>query len=303
MNRGEIDFIFTTGSKGLQDNLEFFNSIIDAYANMKMPIYIKNNDLQLAPYLIGKAGTYTFDEKEWKDYEEKLQSKSYGVICGQSTIAIDVKRFLEENNTANAFKIFVRKMVMSLLSANSLQRRRAEEYFKPILWLMEEPREFFRFSRNYIRFWNYGWKEPKMDQTFVIELMKSTRELIDRFCVVEENIYKSCGMPTRFRIAFSSAFRRFKDDPFFTKMSFPKIEIKNIKDIYSKELKEVLTGKENIFDVFSGGDRARFFRTGEINADDICRELNVIMTSYRLPLFCYDFGEAGGTNVKLTSFI
>ena len=300
---GHIDFVFGVKTKWMQDNLDFFKKLIDIFSNKRRYLYIKNNDLLSAPYIVGKAGGYTFDLQEWEIYQNELQKESYGVICSQSSIAIDVKQFLEENKTPKSFRIFVRKMARSLLSANSLQRRRAEEYFKPILWLMNDPRELFRFGRNYIRLWNYGWKEPKMDQEFVVELMNSTRESIDRFCIVEEIIYKSCGMPTRFRIAFSSAFREFKEDSFFSKGNFPKIEIKNTKEIYSKELKDILVGKEKLFEIFSGGDRARFFRSGEVDPDDICREFNIIMVSYRLPLFCYDFGEVKGTNLKLTSFI
>ena len=63
-----------------------------------------------------------------------------------------------------------------------------------------------------------------------------------------------------------------------------------------------MTEKEKIFEVFDGGDRIRFFRNGQINPKDIEREVSIILNTYKLPFFCYDFGGVHG-NLKLTSFI
>jgi len=198
--------------------------------------------------------------------------------------------------------LFIKNIVKSLLYANSLQRRKSDEYFKDIVKLtFPHVREFFNLSKNYIRFWNYGWKEPDLNQNYVIELIKSTKEEIDNFCVSEETIYKSCGMPTRFKVAFSCLFNGLKFN--FSKRSPQKIEIKKLEDLYSKKVKEMLSVKEEIFQAFDGGDRARFYRTGKINSKDICREFNIILKTYKIPFFCYEFSEVRGAELKLTSFI
>jgi hypothetical protein len=87
----------------------------------------------------------------------------------------------------------------------------------------------FSHSKNYIRFWNYGWKEYKLDPQLVLELMKSTKETTDEFCMSEETIYKSCGMPTRFRIGFSCAFREMNKEE-FSEEKFRKLQTRIIKN-------------------------------------------------------------------------
>jgi len=68
-----------------------------------------------------------------------------------------------------------------------------------------------------------------LNQNYVIELIKSTKEEIDNFCVSEETIYKSCGMPTRFKVAFSCLFNGAKFN--FSERSPQKIEINKMASI------------------------------------------------------------------------
>ena len=302
MHSENIILIFDVRSKELQENSDFFEKVIDIFMNTKTKIYIKNQDLYGAPYILGRAGPYCFDESEWLVYKKEFQKQSYGLACSQSTVVVHVNRFFKEYNDVNQFRLFIKNIVKSLLSANSLQRRKSDEYFREIVKLtFPNVKEFFTMSRNYIRFWNYGWKDPNLNQNYVIDLIKSTKKEIDNFCVAEETIYKSCGMPTRFKVAFSCLFNgsKFK----FSKGLFNKIEIKKLEDLYSKEIEEILNIKEEIFQAFDGGDRARFYRTGKINSKDICRELNIILKTYKIPFFCYEFSEIRGAELKLTSFI
>ncbi len=301
-NIDNIDFVFRTTAKELYDKSDFLSRIIKTYLENKAELYIINKDIKLAPIIIGKAGTYTFEDDEWEIYQNEILPRSLGTICTQSTISIDLKRFLEENKNASKFRSFVKNMSVALLEANSLQRRRSEEYFKPIEWLSENPVDLFRFSRNYIRFWNYGWKDPDKDFSQTKALLNSTKELIDRFCIVEENIYKSCGLPIRFRVAFSAAFKKRKND-FFTKGHYNTISVKNTKDIHQDSMHELLIQKEKIGKIFSGGDRLRIHREGDADVDSVLRELNILITTYRIPLICYNFSKIKKDNSKLTSYI
>ncbi len=296
-------FIFMVNNKWLKEEESYLTSIIDIFASNRLKLYLQNKDLVKAPYLIGRAGVYTFNETEWEIYNKAVQLNSYGIVCSQSTIAIDVKNSLRELKNVDAFKIFVGKTAMSLLSANSLQRRRAEEYFKPILWLTEKPQILFSYSRNFVRFWNYVWEDKIYTKDMIFSLLEDTKQEIKRFCIVEENIYKSCGIPTRFRIAFSSALSGLKQDSFITGENFFKIEIKELKDLYSDHVKEILSYKEKLFSIFSGGERIKINRKGNIDLKDIYREINYLLTSYNLPLLCYDFSSISGTEIKLTRFM
>lgn len=297
-----INFIFDTRSKELRENSSFFEKVIEIFSRSKIQLHIKNQDLHEAPYMLGRAGPYAFDESEWKLYKKKLQGKILGIACGQSTIAVDIDKFFTGSRSIKQFREFIMKIVNALLAANSLQRKRSEEYFKNLISLnIPLTRELFIFSKDYIRFWNYGWKQPKLDENLGINLIKSVKEEVDDFAVSEDTIYKACGIPTRFRVAFSCAFKEF-DTKAFSEEKFKRIQIKKIEDLYSNKIKQLLKEKEEIFTLFDGGDRLRFYRSGDINAEDICRELNIILNTFKIPFFCYDFGEIT-ENIKLTSFI
>jgi len=284
--------IFQISTKWLLENKEFLTKIIDIHIKNNKDIFLQNKDLLDIPFIIGRAGPYLFDKDEWEIYKNTLQEKNKGVVCSQSTITIDVQKVFEEGKNVDFFREFVRKMVLSLLSANSLQRRRAEEYFKQLLWLTEDAKSLFSFSRNFIRYENYKWEDPNLEHEFIIDLLNETKNEIDTFCIVEENIYKSCGIPTRFKIGFSSILNKK-----------PIIEIKKFDDFYSDNIKEELKNREKLFRIFSGGDIVVFKRKNSINPEDICRDINVLMTSYSLPIFSYSFGKAHTGNLKLTNFI
>ena len=69
------------------------------------------------------------------------------------------------------------------------------------------------------------------------------------------------------------------------------------------KFKDTLKAKEKICEIFDGGDRLRIFRSGSIEVDEIIKEFGILLNSYNIPLYCYDFGEIRGANLKLTSFI
>jgi len=135
----------------------------------------------------------------------------------------------------------------------------------------------------------------------VIDLIESIKQEVDEFCITEETIYKACGMPTRFKVAFSCAFSEFDEE--LSEKQFKKILINKFDDLYSPEIKEYLQARAKVFKIFDGGDRVRLYRTGRFLPEDIIRELNIILNSYQLPFICYNFGKLKGGNLKITEFM
>ncbi|MDD5086427.1 MAG: hypothetical protein PHV16_01615 [Candidatus Nanoarchaeia archaeon] len=302
MNSDGLNIIFNMGSKEIQEKSSVIEVISSRFISSRKRMNIKNSDICEAPYILGRAGPYSLNEEEWLLYKRDFQKESYGLACSQSTICVDVEKFFIEYKNISNFRIFIKNIVKSLLSTNSLQRRRSDEYFREILKIaFPNLMQFFAFSRNYIRFWNYGWKNPNINQNYVIELIKSTKEEVDNFCVSEETIYKSCGMPTRFKVAFSCLFKKANES--FSERQFNRIEVRKLEDLYSKEMKELLSVKEEIFNAFDGGDIARFYRVGKLDPKDSPREFNIILKTYKIPFFSYDFHGINEADLKLTSFI
>jgi hypothetical protein len=303
-NLNNISFIFDVQPREFQDRYEFFEKIIDLFSKHNINLYIKNQNIHKAPYILGRAGPYTFDEEEWQLYKKELQGNIYGLVCAQATVMVDMERFFNDASTdIESFKIFIAKIMESFLTTNSLQRGKSDEYFENLIKLLEKQhiRDFFVFSKNYIRFWNYGWKRLNFDQDYLIDFFKEAKNMVDKFCISEETIYKSCGMPTRFRIAFSCAFEEFIKD-IFSKPRYSKFYINDIKAFYKNEIKNTLDTKEKLFRIFDGGDLITFYRGGNFDAKNIMREISFILNSYKLPFFRYNFGTMRETNLSLARF-
>ncbi|MFH1505774.1 MAG: hypothetical protein ABIE94_02185 [archaeon] len=292
--------IFALNSIDLSKHHKIIEEATSHFSKHKLKLNIKNISLKEAPYAVGRSGVHTLDDEEWEIHKEESRGKTLGVSCVQSSVAIDIDRFFKNFETQADFRKFILKTAKSLLTANTLQRRNSLEYFRKINELNKEnTTDFFRFSRNYIRLWNYDWQEKK--QEHIISLLESCQEEIGDFCHQEETIFKSCGIPIRFKVVFSSTFAHFDQD-FLSKRTYHKTTIRRIEDLHTDEMKNFIQTREKIFKIFEGGDRTRFFRSGDFTPEDITREINYILNSYELPFFCYDFTERKG-NISLTNFM
>ncbi|MEM4282498.1 MAG: hypothetical protein QXU88_01535 [Candidatus Woesearchaeota archaeon] len=299
-----ITFVFDTQLKEFYEHSDFFEKLVQLYSRHNESLYIKNQNCYQAPYFVGKAGPYTFSENEWLLYEKEMQGHIPGLICGQSTIMVDVERFFQNQEKAiEQFKRFVLKIADSLLLANSLQRQRSDELFGSLIALdPSHAKNFFMFGKNYVRFWNYGWKNSQFSIEFLLSYLKESKKAVDDFCIAEDTIYKSCGMPTRFRVAFSCAFDDFVRD-IFTKPSYKRYFVRGLSDLYNDELKQVMETKEKLFEVFDGGDMISFYKKGPMQPKDVLREMGFILNTYRLPFFRYSFSGALELNVRLEQFL
>ena len=302
LNPKKINLIFNINNRDLQKNSEFFEYVIQSFSNQKIKLNVKNKDIYTAPMFKGRAGIYTFDEEEWKIYQKNIKSNVIGLSCSQSAIAVNINKFFETYKTETEFRKAILNAAKVLLSANTIQRRKSNEYFKNINILnYPNSSDFYKFSTNYIRFWNYDWHKDIDENNNLFELIKSTKELVDNFCFSEETIFKSCGIPIRFKVVFSSAFRNF-DPVFMGDRDYKKANVKKIEDLYKGEIKDFILAREKMFEIFDGGDRLRIFRTTDFEPTDIIHEFGTILSSFKIPFFTYDFSGLRGM-VKLTNFI
>ena len=300
----KINIVFYTNSREILRNSDIWALIVSEFSREKIKINIQNKDLVAAPMFKGRAGMYCFDEKEYQTYLRNVKGKTLGIVSSQLSIAVNINRFLEDN-TASDFRQAILNAAKMLLSANAVQRRKNNEYFRGIN-VLNSPyaSDFYRFSTNYIRLWNYDWYKDLKDNSNnkdMLELLQSTKELIDTFCLSEETIFKSCGIPMQFRISFSSAFRNF-DIKFMGEREYQKATVKGIDDYSSGDIKDFMIAREKLFDMFDGCDRLRIFRSQGFKNEDIVREFLFVLNNYKIPFFTYDFSDLRGT-IKLTNFM
>jgi hypothetical protein len=285
--------------KDFSQHAQEIRKIASVQLEKKSDLMIHNKAIWPAPYIVGRAGPYTLHPAEWQCYEKTHPLPA--IVCGQSTMMFDVEQLMKENREAD-LPAFITKAADALLLTNSMMRSHSSELFEPLIRLNpEHAADFFMLSRNVIRLWNYGWKAPAQDSDVVLQKLAGCKNVLDRFCPAEETIYKSCGMPMRFRVALSCCFETFVKDT-FTPASFKKFTFRNMQQLYESGEHKILAAKETLFSVFDGGDIISFYREGNPSVEDALRELCFIISSYRFPLFRYSFATTRSTDLKLTDF-
>lgn len=299
INPRNITVVFKTQSKEVKTHEALFRNIVSEFSKEEIKLNIHNKEIHNAPIIIGKAGPYTIREHEWADYEENIRGKTLGLVIASTSIAIDVYRFFKEDLSAADFRSLIIKTAKTLLKINIIQNKKSNEYFKRLNELNKPyTKKFFAYTRNYIRLWNYDWREKK--QEHIIDLLESTRQEIKKFCSTQHTIYRACGIPFNFDIVFSSVFRKFAKN--LSSRKYIKTTIRKFKDYHSPEITSYMNIRERLFRILDGGDRIRFFRSGEYTPRDMTRELIFLMNTYYLPLVTIDFKERKG-ELKLTNFI
>ncbi|MCC7574157.1 hypothetical protein KO361_01035 [Candidatus Woesearchaeota archaeon] len=306
VNPDKVFVIFQTNSKTLSGQNRLISSVVKNFSEKKIRVNVQNVDLHKAPYMIGRAGAYTFDEQDWELYCSKVRGKTIGVCCSETSIYIDIYRSFKDKVNYSAFRELIMKIARALLLATSTQRKKSDSLFRPVNKLNQGfQSKFFSFSYNYIRLWNYDLlfsQEQDKDSGFVIfnDLLMSAVDELDEFCKSEETIFRSCGIPIRFKIVLSSAFRRFDKD-FLSPRIYKKVLIKSLSDYYSDIIVRDIRRRESLYKVFRGGDRVRFFRDSRSLPEEIISEFHFLLTNHYLPFFTYDFRSLSG-EVTLDSF-
>jgi hypothetical protein len=237
--------------------------------------YVQNLDAHRAPIFIGRLGPHTFDPHEESDAEL--------LVCTQNTYCVDINRFLRHHPLSE-----LRSALLSSMEAigrtNIAVRSRIEDII---------PTEFVNpetlsLARTYVRFWNYGLKEPTIEQETVLMLLKSTKETLEQFATGQETIYTSCGMPLRFRLGFAPLFSSAIPRSFSAKR-FPRLQISATNQLMSESVQAMLKDRERAFALLSGGDRVRIHRHPDVEAETVLRESLWLHKTYSFPLVCYAF--------------
>jgi hypothetical protein len=237
--------------------------------------YVQNLDAHPAPLFIGKLGPHTFDAHETSD--EKL------LVCTQNTYCVDVNRFLRHHPLSE-----LRHALLSSMEAIGRTNIAVRSRIEDIIPEEYVSKETLSLSRTYVRFWNYGLKEPTIEQETVLMLLKSTKETLEQFATGQETIYTSCGMPLRFRLGFAPLFSSAIPRSFSSKR-FARLQISSTNQLMNETTQHMLRDREHTSALFSGGDRVRIHRHPDVDSETILRESLWLHKTYSLPLVCYSF--------------
>jgi len=238
----------------------------------------------------GRAGVYAL---------HKNVKNALGVVSSATSIGIDVKRFTEKLKTFTAFRKLSLAAAKTLLLITSIQFKTFKQNIKRLQILSREnPAIVFSHSKSYVRLWNYDWEG--VEKNNLLDLMLSVRETLKIFARSEEMIYKSCGLPMKFNIGLSSAFKTYKLK-FLSKKHYFKQRVYSLKDLTSPVMKNFLRVRERLINIFEGADRVRIFHASA-SPEKIFEEVSYLTTTTNLPLISFDF-TAKPRDLKLTQFL
>ena len=292
-----MNIVLSTTPKYLEAHQRLIKHIIRQFSRHTIKINLHNKDVHEAPIMVGRAGTYTLNEQDWSACQKEEQPPR-SICVSQVSVGVDVHRFFQRHRSDTEFRNFILKVARALVESTTLQRRRAENAFEDIMATEEEPHQFFRYSTNHIRLWNYDWEEE--DHPHLSELLATCAEELDRFCTTEEVIYKSCGMPIRFRVALASMFSKFETG-FFSKRQYRKLSVSGRASLEKEDFRKFITSRERIVEQLRHNDRVRIFRTTPADPEETAKEMRHLMSEYRIPHLTYDFAQRRA-DMTLTHF-
>jgi hypothetical protein len=239
--------------------------------------YIQNLDAHAAPLFIGRLGPHTFDANETSD--AKL------LVCTQNTYCVDINRFLRHHPLSE-----LRTALLSSMEAIGRTNIAVRSRIEDIIPEEYVSKDTLSLARTYVRFWNYGLKEPSIEQETVLMLLQNTKETLEQFATGQETIYTSCGMPLRFRLGFAPLFSSAIPRSFSAKR-FPRLQISATNELMSERVQAMFKDRERAFALLSGGDRVRIHRHPDVEAETVLRESLWLHKTYSLPLVCYAFNK------------
>ncbi|MEM4260033.1 MAG: hypothetical protein QXG00_02250 [Candidatus Woesearchaeota archaeon] len=297
-NTKNIDLVIEITSKEIRKKAEIIKNIIENFSKNHIKIYIKNIDIINAPIIIGKAGIYTFNELEWEKYKENVEEQPL-IVCGQNSLLIDVEKFKKYFKTKHELKTIMIASCKELLMISKIQRKNYQEYLKNLQEDIKLNKAAFNLATNYIRFWNYNWNDENKE--LILGILSNCKEIVQEFSSTEETIFKSCGVPLRFKVLFSSGFRKF-DKLTLSERKYKKMTIKNIDEFNLADFQKFISFRERMNEIFDNCDRVRFFLSENMNRDDIFHQITYILNSYKIGFFCFDFNKRKEI-IKLTDYL
>lgn len=273
-------FIILQSDLASIESQEKLNTIINYLSTKNMRVNFQNKAQQTQPFIIGNLGTYTIRQTDWKNYQEN--NTTLGLVFSETSIYVDMKR-LEQKIGLKEFHAFCKKITKSFILATTDRRKNSYAYFKPVLdYEKKTPNTFFNYSYNHIKLWNYD-----SNNKLLLDVLSNVQEELELMSVSQETVFKSCGLPIRFKTCISSAFNSF-DEEFLSSKRYDKFKIRNIKELSTTKVKERLKTREKYFKIFKQGDRVRIYREHNFEDFDIVKELKHLQ-KYHLPLITIDF--------------
>lgn len=274
LRNSSITTVLSVTPKALMAHERGILQLLQAHIDSRLPISIKNHSLYPAPLFAGTAGVYTFTPDDYEHFCQYTRGTADGCVVGQMSIDIDLRKCVEESIPKARDTII--RCLHSFFDIEEQRRSRFKEYFHLLsLPTARATKEFLKTGRNYIRV-----RVP--DDALAMELMESIKQSTATFCHNQEIIFKSCGMPIRFRVGFTS-------------ISENSVNIDTL-----DERRDWLRQQETLSRIHEGAHQLKF--TAEGTVEELLRSIRYVLNTTEFSLLALHF-PCMQKNMKLTNFL
>ena len=109
-------------------------------------------------------------------------------------------------------------------------------------------------------------------------------------------------MPARFKSVFSIANTALSNDYFTTVLDRSRLEVSSLRDFYEEGFRDHMKSKELLADIFDGGFQLTVHKKGAHVPEEAVREVNIMLSTYKVPFFAYAADLPKGSLKSLTAF-
>ena len=291
-NSKGLIFIWDVNGRNFLKNSNAIGILIDKFSYFSGKLNFKNSNVTKKIFLLGKFGPYLFENDRLLNAKKE---GAKGVVVTQSSLILDVKK-IHGVKKAKGLSEDIKLSAKSFLYLSNYQRKHLEVLARKL-----NSNLLFNYSNNLIRLWNYEVFDTLLDNIHLLNSLDSIKNEINEFARTEEIIFMSCGLPIKFKVNLSIAYRH--QDVSILNNSFRRINISCISDLYKPDIRKRIEFFEKAISVFDNSLEVRFKRSKNFEISEVIRELNFILNSFKIPLFCYNFSGKVGGNMNLDHFI
>ena len=282
----KIRVIWRLDSDWLDRHLELGKYMIKLFSEHKLMLFMANSSLEHSPSFFGKTGIHKMSEEEWESF---LKSEMELGWCTMCTLSLDVKRFFNGVRSFQEFRSMVRKAAKALFLGNWAVQDQGASRLVTLSHVNEGTRLFYQLGSNQLRFVNFPVKGAEADH--FLSLLESCQAEITRFVKVQETIFKSCGMPLKFKISLGTA----------EETNQYAYVISKTQDFFKPEFQEYIQRKERLTKVFAGKEALHWMAL-DGNPEEKLNQIHYVLDHINIPLLGLSFGEEKGV-LKLTNFL
>ncbi len=277
-----FDLIF----EGTPQQINNFQDIIKSVLVKFNRLYFKNSLTLNSPLMIGTYGPYSFNDEEWSFYKRSNDKLIVIPNSGQS-VGLDCQSL-----TRKDFVDHLKTGAKTLFQGNFSQRKRYDSFNDLALINNSEMGEVFCLFNNYVRIWNYGFKAEQEDG--FLEKVEEAKSFLTNFSSSEETVYKSCGMPIRFKIRLSCLTEEEAKKNNFSQKNFGDFHISNISNqrfsLKHNSSLRYFKEKEKLFSLLHT-DFLLIHAPPEIEIERGIKDIIYLLENFYFKFFCYQLNS------------